>query len=91
MSKKNQNTAEQIVTETTVVETTAPVTEAVVSTPIPMDGSGAEQYIKDAGGVSKAIRLLTDAGHKRGAVAKMLNKRYQHVRNVLITPIKKTT
>lgn len=39
------------------------------------------------GGTSKAIRGLDKAGFDRGAIAKMLGKRYQHVRNVLITPL----
>jgi len=38
---------------------------------------------------SSAIRGLAAHGMSRGAIAKLLNKRYQHVRNVLITPIKK--
>ena len=79
MAKKNA-TAE-IVTEATVTITK--------TYPTPIDGSGAAAYIEACGGVSKAIRQLTDAGFSRGEVAKMLNKRYQHVRNVLITPIKK--
>lgn len=78
--------AKQKNTEATV-ETTAAVMK---SFPTPIDGSGAESYIKECGGVSKAIRKLTNAGFERGEVAKMLNKRYQHVRNVLITPLKKT-
>lgn len=47
-----------------------------------------EAIIKEYGGVSKAIRALHAEGLKRGAIAKRLNKRYQHVRNVLITPVK---
>lgn len=39
---------------------------------------------------SAVIRHLDSEGVKRGEIAKMLNIRYQHVRNVLITPIKKT-
>jgi hypothetical protein len=39
---------------------------------------------------SQKIRALATEGLSRGAIAKVLNKRYQHVRNVLITPIKKT-
>ena len=39
--------------------------------------------------VSGKIRYLTSIGMKRGEVAKMLNIRYQHVRNVLVTPLKK--
>lgn len=40
------------------------------------------------GGISAAIRGLDKLGWERGAIAKALNKRYQHVRNVLITPVK---
>lgn len=36
------------------------------------------------GAISTAIRTLTAVGFSRGETAKMLNKRYQHVRNVLI-------
>lgn len=38
---------------------------------------------------SAKIRYLTSIGKKRGEIAKMLNIRYQHVRNVQITPLKK--
>jgi len=38
---------------------------------------------------SQKIKTLDKLGLTRGAIAKLLNKRYQHVRNVLITPIKK--
>lgn len=38
---------------------------------------------------SSAIRGLWAEGYSRSAIAKFLNKRYQHVRNVLITPLKK--
>lgn len=37
---------------------------------------------------SAKIRKLDSLGYSRGDIAKFLNKRYQHVRNVLITPIK---
>jgi hypothetical protein len=37
---------------------------------------------------SQKIRALALEGLERGMIAKLLNKRYQHVRNVLITPIK---
>ncbi len=45
--------------------------------------------VKKHGSVSAVIRYLDSQGHKRGTIAKMTGKRYQHVRNVLITPIKK--
>ena len=38
---------------------------------------------------SSMIRFLLADGYSRGQVAKILNIRYQHVRNVEITPIKK--
>ncbi len=50
----------------------------------------AAELIAKFGSVSGAIRGLAAEGKSRGDIAKMLNKRYQHVRNVLITPVKKT-
>ena len=38
---------------------------------------------------SDKIRALIALGEKRGSVAKLLGIRYQHVRNVVITPIKR--
>jgi hypothetical protein len=61
----------------------------VVSTSYAIDGSQGNKLIIDAGSVSAAIRKLDAEGIKRGAIAKILNKRYQHVRNVLTTPLKK--
>lgn len=75
MSKKNEATA-TVTTETTK------------TFPFPTDGSKAKEAISQYGSVSAAIRALC-ATHTRGEVAKMLGKRYQHVRNVMITPIKK--
>ncbi len=40
------------------------------------------------GNKSKVIRELNSQGLKRKEIAERLNIRYQHVRNVLITPIK---
>lgn len=39
---------------------------------------------------SDKIRYLDHLGLTRGQIAKHLGIRYQHVRNVLITPVKKT-
>lgn len=41
------------------------------------------------GAVSKTIRQLLAEGYTTGVVAKMLGKRYQHVRNVAKEPLKK--
>ena len=48
-----------------------------------------EVELKSAGSKSALIRKLNGEGYSRGAIAKMMDIRYQHVRNVLITPIKK--
>jgi len=37
---------------------------------------------------SNKIRKLFELGMKRGDIARKLEIRYQHVRNVLITPVK---
>jgi hypothetical protein len=47
------------------------------------------KFINQCGTKSAAIRKLAAEGKSRGEIAKMLDIRYQHVRNVLITPIKK--
>lgn len=38
---------------------------------------------------SQIIRYLDAEGYSRSAIALFLNVRYQHVRNVLVTPLKK--
>jgi hypothetical protein len=40
--------------------------------------------------VASKIRYLDSCGLKRGQIARTLNIRYQWVRNVLITPVKKS-
>ena len=47
-----------------------------------------DKFIADSGSVSNAIRILHSQGVSRGDISRKLGKRYQHVRNVLITPIK---
>lgn len=41
------------------------------------------------GSKSNVIRYLHSKGWSRGSIAKFMNIRYQHVRNVLITPLKR--
>jgi hypothetical protein len=48
-----------------------------------------EALLKKYGTKSGAIRALNSEGKSRSEISKMLGVRYQHVRNVLITPIKK--
>jgi len=71
-------------TKQEVLTTEVSTTQEVLTTPFDRDG-----FIKKHGTKSSAIRALTAEGHERKVVAKMLGIRYQHVRNVLITPIKK--
>jgi hypothetical protein len=58
------------------------VEQPVVAAPTPAE------LIAKFGNKSKAIRALSAEGMERGAIAKLLDIRYQHVRNVLITPVK---
>ena len=45
--------------------------------------------IAGLGSVSAQIRYLDSEGYSRSEIARALGKRYQHVRNVLITPVTK--
>lgn len=38
---------------------------------------------------SNMIRYLYSIGHSKGDISRFMNIRYQHVRNVLLNPIKK--
>jgi hypothetical protein len=67
-------------TEQVVEQQVEQVEVAAVATPA--------ELIAKHGNKSKAIRALNAAGSTRGEIAKMLKIRYQHVRNVLITPVK---
>lgn len=53
-----------------------------------LQGAMRKVITKDLTTVSSRIRALDAAGYTRSQIAKFLNKRYQHVRNVLVTPIK---
>lgn len=79
MAKKNEATQE-VQNETTAEQVTEIVQQPAFD---------ANKFIIDCGSVSAAIRKLHADGKSRGEIAKLLNKRYQHVRNVLITPVKK--
>jgi len=46
------------------------------------------EHIKTLPTVSAQIRYLAANGFERGKIAKLLGKRYQHVRNVLEMPVK---
>lgn len=48
-----------------------------------------ETLLTDLKTVSAVIRYLDSQGLTRGQISKVTGKRYQHVRNVLVTPLKK--
>lgn len=75
MTKKNEATIESTIEATTAVE--APKTYDVAA------------LMTELKTKSAVIRYLHGEGLTKGAIAKALDIRYQHVRNVLITPIKK--
>lgn len=78
MSKPKKN--EQVVVDQ--VETTqSEETKAI--------GHNYNELHEKFGSKSAMIRFLDSEGHKRGTIAKFMGIKYQFVRNVLITPIKK--
>jgi len=46
-----------------------------------------EEHLNNCTTTSSKIRFLDSIGYTRSQIALKLNKRYQHVRNVLITPL----
>lgn len=74
------------------IKNEAPETEVEVQVETPAE------LVARLGGVSKAIRALAadpeyqneDGTANRGKIAKAVDKRYQHVRNVLLQPLKKS-
>lgn len=48
-----------------------------------------EHLLKELGTKSAVIRELNSRGWSRGAIARFMDIRYQHVRNVLTNPPKK--
>ena len=48
-----------------------------------------KKELENLGTKSAKIRYLDKKGFSRGDISRILNIRYQHVRNVLITPLSK--
>ena len=73
-----------------VIENPAPAqatTEGLMAgdvNPIVRDGWGLDGLRKEHGTKSGVIRFLAALGYKRGDIARFLDIRYQHVRNVLM-------
>lgn len=76
---KNTNTAAKVEVET----------NEVVALKYALDGSAFAGLLETHKTVSAVIRFLNSEGLKRGEIAKITGKRYQHVRNVLVQPLKK--
>jgi len=83
MSRSNNKVLEVITSTDTEV---LPSTTSEVIPPVVLDD---KHYYGKYGNVSQTIRGMTAEGFSRGTIAKILGKRYQHVRNVLVTPLKK--
>ena len=77
MSKSSTATKKAQKTETNVVNKEQSLTGAQT------------KQINALSTVSARIRYLDNEGYSRSQIAAALGKRYQHVRNVLITPITK--
>ncbi len=60
------------------------------STAAPVVERTKESFLAEHKTKSAAIRALLAEGMKRGDIAKFLDIRYQHVRNVELTPLKKS-
>lgn len=93
MAKTKQN---EVIEQSTTTEVHNPILDipsetAKVTSEYATDGSQAPMLVEQHGSVSAAIRFLDSKGFERGQIAKIMSRRYQHVRNVLITPLKKSS
>jgi len=82
-SEEGFNEAEANATVAPAVLTDAPAPKTIEVT------TAQRQILESSGNKSNKIRGLLATGMKRTEVAKLLGIRYQHVRNVELTPIKK--
>ena len=64
-------------------------TELIIVTESTSNESQISSIVNCSESKSYKIRKLSEIGCKRSEISKLLNIRYQHVRNVLITPLKK--
>lgn len=63
----------------------------VVEEPKPVTGAIDLSLYANLGTKSAKIRAMAKDGHKTAAIARALEIRYQHARNVLAEPLKRTT
>jgi len=81
MSKSNSVKNEAIATE--IVQTENEVTIKEISHKY-------EDLMIEHKTKSSVVRFLFSEGHNRSQIAKFMDIRYQHVRNILVTPLKKS-
>jgi|1185.fasta_scaffold563892_2 hypothetical protein len=60
-----------------------------LTTTLPTTQNDISQQLSLLSTTSSKVRYLDSKNYSRSQIAKILNIRYQHVRNVLITPLKK--
>lgn len=70
------------------MKTSTSTKAATTKTAVPSKVTKSQQESLDKlSTTSSKIRFLDSQGYTRSEIAKILNKRYQHIRNVLITPL----
>jgi TRAP-type uncharacterized transport system substrate-binding protein len=72
-----------------MTKTTAAAVEATETKKVEFNQATYDKLLGDHKTVSGVIRHLASTGMSRGDIAKTTGKRYQHVRNVLVQPLKK--
>lgn len=76
-------------TKSVNTETVVESGTAVIKAPIDVITQTKDELIKVHGNKSNAIRALDARGFSRSQIATALEIRYQHVRNVLLQPLKR--
>ena len=91
MSRSRKSAVKAVAQVETPVETEAATATATeTETKVEVENiESAVKLIAKYGSKSNAIRAMSAEGMKTGPIAKALNIRYQHVRNVLMRPLKR--
>jgi hypothetical protein len=84
--KNDDGSVKEIEHKEPAEEQEAPIDLKIEAT---MMALGEKALIEIYGNKSNAIRGLSVLGHKNGPISRALNIRFQHVRNVLLKPLKR--
>lgn len=87
--KHQEQEPEAATTETTTVELSRRVGDQAPA--VDINTFNLDALMKEYKTKSNVIRYLTTQGQSRSQIAKFMNIRYQHVRNVLTQPLKAPT